>query len=84
MFAKTLMAIAAYVAFAPHSGNLIVKLMFSALSVGVLSGLVGTATREQPATMIPVNAGEAALVAVAVTIVLHVATAQLHQRKRSA
>lgn len=84
MLAKTIVAIAAYVAFAPHSESLVVRIILSGLSVGVLSGLVGTASRGQPLAMIPTNAGEAAIVAVVVTTLLHLGTAQLAQARHSA
>ncbi|MGA0594598.1 hypothetical protein [Enterovirga sp. CN4-39] len=74
MIAKIAIAIGCFVALSPQILTLSYRILFIAVAVGSISGLVGTATRLEPATMIPVNMGYAALVSIAVTGVLHFAT----------
>lgn len=73
MIAKLLMVIAAYIALAPHIDTLRYRLLLNALAVAGISGLIGTATREQPLSMIPVNMLYGVIVSVVVTLVLHTA-----------
>lgn len=81
MIAKIALAVFAFAAFAPQAESLVWRLLLGMLSAGVLSGLVGTAARGQPALTIPVNAGSAMLVALCVTVALHPLTS-LVTRKR--
>ena len=76
MLAKLCIAIAAFIALAPHIETLKFRILAIGLSVGALSGLIGTATREQPFSMVPVNAAYGVAVSTVVTLVLHAAFAR--------
>ena len=73
MIAKIAIAVAGFIALSPHILTLGYRVIFIALAVGGISGLIGTATRLEPASMIPINMGYAALVSIVVTAVLHFA-----------
>ena len=77
MIAKVLMVIAAFIAIAPHVDSLRYRLILNSVAVAGIAGLLGTATREQPLSMMPMNMLYGALISIVVTLVLHAAMAHL-------
>jgi hypothetical protein len=74
MFAKIAIAVAVFIALAPHILSLKYRLVAIGVTVGITSGVLGTAARIEPASMIPVNFGGGILAGVVVAAVLHFAT----------
>lgn len=74
MLAKIAIAVATYIALAPQVLSLKFRVITIALATGVIAGLVGTATRMEPASMIPVNLGGGILAGAIVAAVMHFAT----------
>ena len=74
MLAKIAIAVAVYIALSPHILTLKFRMVVISLTVGVTSGLIGTAARLEPVEMIPVNLGYGIVAGVVVTALLHFAS----------
>jgi hypothetical protein len=84
VIAKLLMVVAVYIALAPHIDTLKYRLLLNAVAVGGVSGLLGTATRDQALSMVPVNFLFGAVISLVVTLALHTSLARLYGSKARA